>query len=100
MKPYYSEDEICPVCKFPIEYTDDSNTPFCGCPTQCPCGCENNPKYCVYSATRLIKKPQKLSDEQIAELGTERDPKMIPCGCSENTSKYACERFGCLRETL
>ncbi|WP_103668430.1 hypothetical protein [Pseudanabaena sp. BC1403] len=43
---------------------------------------------------------KELSDEQIAELGTERDPKMIPCGCSENISKYDCNRFGCLRETL
>ena len=43
---------------------------------------------------------QRLSDEQIADLGTERDPKMIPCGCSENISKYDCKRFGCLRETL
>ena len=46
------------------------------------------------------KTSQKLSDEQIAELGTERDPKYLPCGCSENISKYDCERFGCLRETL
>jgi hypothetical protein len=70
----------------------------------CPCGdlpadqCDG--EMCGEFEAMLIEEAKKLSDEQIADLGTERDPKTIPCGCSENISKYDCKRFGCLRETL
>jgi hypothetical protein len=48
------------------------------------CGCEWEEETTSW-AQQDAATTQRLSDEQIADLGTETDPRMIPCGCSEAT---------------